>query len=154
MIEKLVEQLLAELGEDVHREGLVKTPERVASSPCPGITTVSSLIIAMMPAREVSKCSTLPPDDVSTNGKPERCMNRSPVWTTFAIGAGAVPVASYDAMLAASGLDVAGAGVDAGAPMSSESSSCGPALTAEPLSSALVADPETLAIECVSEGLR
>ena len=32
MIEKLVEQLLAELGEDVHREGLVKTPERVASS--------------------------------------------------------------------------------------------------------------------------
>jgi GTP cyclohydrolase I len=32
MIEKLVEQLLAELGEDVMREGLAKTPERVASS--------------------------------------------------------------------------------------------------------------------------
>jgi len=32
MIEKLVEQLLKELGEDVGREGLVKTPERVANS--------------------------------------------------------------------------------------------------------------------------
>jgi GTP cyclohydrolase I len=32
MIEKLVEQLLKELGEDVGREGLIKTPERVASS--------------------------------------------------------------------------------------------------------------------------
>lgn len=32
MIEKLVEQLLKELGEDVKREGLVKTPERVAAS--------------------------------------------------------------------------------------------------------------------------
>ena len=32
MIEKLVEQLLKELGEDVKREGLVKTPDRVASS--------------------------------------------------------------------------------------------------------------------------
>lgn len=32
MIEKLVEQLLKELGEDVGREGLVKTPERVAAS--------------------------------------------------------------------------------------------------------------------------
>jgi GTP cyclohydrolase I len=32
MIEKLVEQLLKQLGEDVHREGLVKTPERVAAS--------------------------------------------------------------------------------------------------------------------------
>ena len=29
MIAKLVEQLLKELGEDVHREGLAKTPERV-----------------------------------------------------------------------------------------------------------------------------
>ena len=32
MIEKHVEQLLKELGEDVGREGLVKTPERVANS--------------------------------------------------------------------------------------------------------------------------
>ena len=32
MIEQLVEQLLKELGEDVNREGLVKTPERVAAS--------------------------------------------------------------------------------------------------------------------------
>jgi GTP cyclohydrolase I len=32
MIERLVEQLLKELGEDVQREGLVKTPERVANS--------------------------------------------------------------------------------------------------------------------------
>jgi GTP cyclohydrolase I len=32
MIEKLVEQLLKELGEDMGREGLVKTPERVAAS--------------------------------------------------------------------------------------------------------------------------
>jgi GTP cyclohydrolase I len=32
MIERLMEQLLGELGEDVRREGLVKTPERVAKS--------------------------------------------------------------------------------------------------------------------------
>jgi GTP cyclohydrolase I len=32
MIEKLIEQLLKELGEDAQREGLRKTPERVASS--------------------------------------------------------------------------------------------------------------------------
>ena len=32
MIEKLVEQLLKELGEDPHREGLQKTPERVAKA--------------------------------------------------------------------------------------------------------------------------
>ena len=32
MIETLVRQLLEALGEDVKREGLVKTPERVASS--------------------------------------------------------------------------------------------------------------------------
>jgi GTP cyclohydrolase IA len=32
MIERLIEQLLAELGEDARREGLAKTPERVASS--------------------------------------------------------------------------------------------------------------------------
>ena len=32
MIEKLVEQLLKELGEDPHREGLARTPERVAKS--------------------------------------------------------------------------------------------------------------------------
>ena len=32
MIEKLVEQLLKELGEDPHREGLVRTPERVAKA--------------------------------------------------------------------------------------------------------------------------
>src|SRR6266513_566525 len=32
MIEKLVEQLLKELGEDAQREGLAKTPERVAAS--------------------------------------------------------------------------------------------------------------------------
>jgi GTP cyclohydrolase I len=32
MIERLIEQLLKELGEDVAREGLVKTPERVANS--------------------------------------------------------------------------------------------------------------------------
>ena len=32
MIEKLVEQLLAELGEDAQREGLAKTPERVAKA--------------------------------------------------------------------------------------------------------------------------
>ncbi len=32
MIEKLVEQLLKELGEDAGREGLIKTPERVAAS--------------------------------------------------------------------------------------------------------------------------
>ena len=32
MIEQLIEQLLGELGEDAAREGLVKTPERVAKS--------------------------------------------------------------------------------------------------------------------------
>ena len=32
MIEKLVEQLLKELGEDPHREGLARTPERVAKA--------------------------------------------------------------------------------------------------------------------------
>lgn len=32
MIEKLVEQLLKELGEDVGRDGLIRTPERVAAS--------------------------------------------------------------------------------------------------------------------------
>ena len=32
MIEKLVEQLLKELGEDPHREGLQRTPERVAKA--------------------------------------------------------------------------------------------------------------------------
>ena len=32
MIEKLVEQLLKELGEDPHREGLERTPERVAKA--------------------------------------------------------------------------------------------------------------------------
>ena len=32
MIEKLVEQLLKELGEDAQREGLAKTPERVAKA--------------------------------------------------------------------------------------------------------------------------
>ncbi len=32
MIERLIEQLLAELGEDARREGLAKTPERVAKS--------------------------------------------------------------------------------------------------------------------------
>ncbi|MBI2017162.1 MAG: GTP cyclohydrolase I FolE, partial [Candidatus Rokubacteria bacterium] len=32
MIEQLVEQLLAELGEDARREGLAKTPERVAKA--------------------------------------------------------------------------------------------------------------------------
>ncbi len=32
MIEKLIEQLLKELGEDAHREGLEKTPERVAKA--------------------------------------------------------------------------------------------------------------------------
>lgn len=32
MIEKLIEQLLKELGEDAQREGLAKTPERVAAS--------------------------------------------------------------------------------------------------------------------------
>jgi GTP cyclohydrolase IA len=32
MIERLIEQLLAELGEDAQREGLAKTPERVAKS--------------------------------------------------------------------------------------------------------------------------
>jgi GTP cyclohydrolase I len=32
MIEKLIEQLLKELGEDTHREGLEKTPERVAKA--------------------------------------------------------------------------------------------------------------------------
>ncbi len=32
MIEKLIEQLLKELGEDAHREGLEKTPERVAKT--------------------------------------------------------------------------------------------------------------------------
>ena len=32
MIEKLVEQLLKELGEDPHREGLKRTPERVAKA--------------------------------------------------------------------------------------------------------------------------
>src|SRR5919201_5285933 len=32
MIEKLIEQLLRELGEDAQREGLAKTPERVAAS--------------------------------------------------------------------------------------------------------------------------
>jgi GTP cyclohydrolase I len=32
MIEKLIEQLLKELGEDPHREGLEKTPERVAKA--------------------------------------------------------------------------------------------------------------------------
>ena len=31
-IERLVEQMLKELGEDAHREGLVKTPQRVAAS--------------------------------------------------------------------------------------------------------------------------
>mgnify|MGYP006185158521 CR=1 FL=1 len=30
MIERLIEQLLRELGEDARREGLAKTPERVA----------------------------------------------------------------------------------------------------------------------------
>jgi GTP cyclohydrolase IA len=32
MIERLIQQLLAELGEDARREGLAKTPERVAKS--------------------------------------------------------------------------------------------------------------------------
>src|ERR671923_1585339 len=32
MIEKLIQQLLKELGEDAQREGLAKTPERVAAS--------------------------------------------------------------------------------------------------------------------------
>ena len=32
MIEKLIEQLLKELGEDPHREGLERTPERVAKA--------------------------------------------------------------------------------------------------------------------------
>ena len=32
MIERLIQQLLAELGEDAQREGLAKTPERVAKS--------------------------------------------------------------------------------------------------------------------------
>ena len=32
MIEKLIEQLLKELGQDVSREGLAKTPERVAQA--------------------------------------------------------------------------------------------------------------------------
>ena len=32
MIERLIEQLLGELGEDARREGLAKTPERVAKS--------------------------------------------------------------------------------------------------------------------------
>ncbi len=32
MIEKLIEQLLKELGQDVNREGLEKTPERVAKA--------------------------------------------------------------------------------------------------------------------------
>ena len=32
MIEKLIEQLLKELGEDAHRDGLEKTPERVAKA--------------------------------------------------------------------------------------------------------------------------
>jgi len=32
MLEKLIEQLLKELGQNVHREGLEKTPERVAKA--------------------------------------------------------------------------------------------------------------------------
>jgi len=32
MIERLIEQLLKELGEDARREGLEKTPERVAKA--------------------------------------------------------------------------------------------------------------------------